>query len=437
MCKRSLLFSVIFLLSVIISPFCFVGVDAAAAEPVYKQLTPQEAYAFYGDSMQAVYYSQSGYKSVTLHPSANRYSYYLSGTITGQNVPSWLNNTDLRYVVYSATVSDYSMNPSYLGIDVAPNVHFADCTALRFAACGYLGGSHVSSASYESSFINLYAGGQLRYENGLYTDSNNYYPEIQLSRGGGSWTNSIVWADYSSDTVNTVSMVRVGLNGVRTDSGYLDVYLLCPLVNDTAVLGTGVITGTTDTTAPSGGSTVDMTETNSLLDRIKSGISSLGDGLSSLGTHILDGIASIFVPSEGFMDDQIQEVKDSFVWYEQIQAVGTDLKTVFGQEEFNEAPVVTLHASQMVSSWSGKSYFAEDEVLLDFSDFADYRTSIHTILSVLLWVFFLWRLFARLPDIIHGAGIATADTLNISRELDGRCDDAAQDVVNSSSRFFR
>lgn len=272
------------------------SVDANAAEPVYKQLTPQEAYAFYGESMQAVYYSQSGYKSVTLHPSANRYSYYLSGTITGQNVPSWLNNTDLRYVVYSAAVSDYSMNPSYLGLDVAPNVHFEDCTALRFAACGYLGGNHVASASYDASFINIYAGGQLRYENGLYTDSNGYYPEIHLTRGGGNWTNNIVWADYQSDTISDVSLLRVGLNGVRTDGGYLDVYLLCPLVNQSAVTGTGVVTGTTDTTAPPSSSDVDLTETNGLIGRVIQAV-------QNLAASILDGLKGLFIPDDDFMDE--------------------------------------------------------------------------------------------------------------------------------------
>ena len=273
-----------------------VGANAAdAVEPVYKQLTPQESYAFYGESMQAVYYSQSGYKSVTLHPSQNRYSYYLSGTITGQNVPSWLNNTDLRYVVYSAPVSDYSMNPSYLGLDVAPNVHFSDCTALRFAACGYLGGTHVSSASYESSFINIYAGGQLRYENGLYVDPDGYYPEIHLSRGGGNWTNNIVWADYQSDNISDVSLLRVGLNGVRTDSGYLEIYLLCPLVNQSATTGTGAITGTTETTAPTGGSDVDLTETNGLIGRVIQAV-------QNLANSILDGLKGLFIPDDDFMD---------------------------------------------------------------------------------------------------------------------------------------
>lgn len=279
------------------------SVDADAADSVYKQLTPQEAYAFYGESMQAVYYSQSGYKSVTLHPSAYRYSYYLSGTITGQNVPSWLDNTDLRYVVYAATVSDYSMNPSYLGLDVAPNVHFEDCTALRFAACGYLGGSHVSSASYEASFINIYAGGQLRYENGLYTDSNGYYPEIYLSRGGGNWSNNIVWADYQSDTISDVSLLRVGLNGVRTDSGYLEVYLLCPLVNDSAVTGTGVVTGTTETTSSSGGSDVDLTETNGLIGRVIQAV-------QNLGQSILDGLKGLFIPDDDFMDQFSEDMDE-------------------------------------------------------------------------------------------------------------------------------
>lgn len=441
MCKRSLLFSVIFLLSVIISPLFFVGVDASAAEVVYRQMNAEEAYQFYGDSIECIYYSTSGYKNVSLVPSPNRYVYYYASSATPSEklLPSWVYSNSVPFVVYYAHVSDYSQNPSYLGFDISPNVHFSDCNAVRICAATYWGGSGtgVSSSAYSESFFNINDGNTLRYTNSPYIKSDGVYSHLGLQRSGGSAFRVLpVPIDYVSDTLGDVSLMRIGFNGGKTDSGDICLYISAPLINDTAVCGSGISSGN------SGGSTiinnnVDMSETNGLLDRIKSGISSLGDGLSSLGTHILDGIASIFVPSEGFMDEQIQEVKDSFVWYEQIQAVGTDLKTVFGQEEFNEAPIVTLHASQMKSSWSGKQYMSEDELVLDFGKFSDYRSSINTVMSVLLWAFFLWRLFARLPDIIHGAGIATVDTLNISRELDGRCDDAAQDVVNSSSRFFR
>lgn len=269
------------------------SIDVSAADPVYKQLTPTEAYAFYGDSIEATYYSQSGYKRITLYPSSNRYAYYKTSSFVGQDIPDWLDNTNLRYVWYGANVSDYSQNPSYLGLDISPNVHFSDCTALRFAACGYLGGSHVSSSSYEASFINLYAGGQLRFENGLYTSSDNYYPEIQLTRGGGSWSNSLVWADYASDTVMDVSMVRVGLNGVRLDGGSLGVYLLCPLVNDSAVPGTGVVTGTTvsGTGDINVNVDVDLTETNSWLENIF-------DGISNIGSALGNAISRLFLPDE-------------------------------------------------------------------------------------------------------------------------------------------
>lgn len=397
----------------------------------YRQMTAEEAYQFYGDSIECTYYSSSGYKNITLVPSPNRYVYYYSSSTTSSDdlFPSWVYSSSIPYVAYSAHVSDYSQNPSYLGFDISPNVHFSDCNAIRICAATYWGGSgvNISSSAYPESFFNINDGNTLRYTNSPYIKSDGVYSRLGLQRSGVSAFRVLpVVVDYVSDTLGDVSLLRIGFNGGRTDSGYISLYLSAPLINDTAVGGSGISSGT------SGGSTiinnnVDMTETNSLLDRIKSGISSLGDGLSSLGTHILDGIASIFVPSEGFMDDQIQEVKDSFVWYEQIQAVGNDLKTVFGQEEFNEAPIVTLHASQMKSSWSGKQYMSEDELVLDFGKFSDYRSSIHTVISVLLWAFFLWRLFARLPDIIHGSGMIIGDGSRIMSELDYR---ESQEIFN-------
>lgn len=453
MCNRSLLFSVIFLLSGIIFALCFGVVDAAAELSGGRYLTFSETIEFYGDSIPCTYYNGSDFVTVQLHPTSN-YVYHFGSDSSRFESTDYITSSLQWVMYYSGSISDYVSNPNYVNVDVSPNLSVFGCTDFYAAVatrCSTNGGTsqssqpYVSTSAYDSSFFDISAAGQtLRYSNSLLTTSDNSrFLCPCMTRDGLSsyWSCVYVPVEWHSSSATNVSTLRAGFFGATRNGGgssaRFEVYLSTPYIapSDSNV-ETGIASGS------SGGSTiinnnVDMTETNSLLDRIKSGISGLGDGLSSLGTHILDGIASIFVPSEGFMDEQIQEVKDSFVWYEQIQAVGNDLKTVFGQEEFNEAPIVTLHASQMKSSWSGKYYFSEDEVLLDFADFADYRGSIHTILSVLLWVFFLWRLFARLPDIIHGAGIATADTLNISRELDGRCDDAAQDVVNSSSRFFR
>ena len=442
LCKRSLLFSGIFLLSGITFAVCFGGVDAAAADVVYRQMTGEEAYDFYGDSIQATYYSTSGYKNVTLTPSSNRYVYYYSSATTfSENLfPEWGYSSTIPYVSYSAHVTDYSQNPSYLGFDISPNVHFSNCNAIRLCATTYAGASGTSiSSSYSESFFDISDGHTLRYTNTPLIKSDGTYSILGLTRGSGNFRTMPVFLDYQSDTLGDVSLLRIGFNGARTDSNYICLYISAPLINDTAVGNSGISSGS------SGGSTiinnnVDMTETNSLLDRIKSGISGLGDGLSNLGTSILDGIKSIFVPSEGFMDDQIQEVKDSFAWYKDLEGIGNHFKTAVSQLQDTEAPFVTLNMDGAAIDYSYgadqsmKIQFMDDaDFVIEMEKFAPYRPFIRGFLSVLLWVMFLWRLFARLPDIIHGGGMVLADSTKIHNELDNRAAEQAYHETNSAA----
>lgn len=204
-------------------------------------MTVQEAYDFYGDSIQCIYYSSTGYKTISLVPSTNRYYYHLQDNpqTYGQNIPEWVRTSTLNYCVYYAVVNDYSANPSYLGISINPNVHFSGCNALRFCAATYIGSQMVSTAAYNESFIRISGATELRYTNTSFS-YNDIYPYMDIIRSGGSAFRVLpVWCDYTSDTLLNVNMLQVGFNGGRLDGGEIDVYLSCPLINDSAVPSTG------------------------------------------------------------------------------------------------------------------------------------------------------------------------------------------------------
>lgn len=265
-------------------------------------MSVNDAYAFYGSSIDCVYYSTTGYKHVTLVPSSNHYSYslQLNPEIYGEDIPTWLNTSNLNYVVYYAVVNDFSNNPSYLGISINPNVNFSDCTALRFCAASYLGSYTTSSQAYDESFIKLYGATELRYTNTPYI-KDNIFPYMYILRGNNSrFRVQPVWCDYSSDTLSTVSMMQVGFNGCHLDGNEIDVYLSCPLVNDTAVPGTGIVTGTS---SPSGGSSADLTETNGL-------ISSVISAITNLPNTIMQGLHNLFIPDDDFMDEFKDDMQD-------------------------------------------------------------------------------------------------------------------------------
>lgn len=286
------------------------SIDVSAADPVYRQMTAEEAYAFYGDSISCIYYSTSGYKNISLSPSPNHNVYYYASSTTSSDklLPSWVYSSSIPYVVYYANVSDYSQNPSYLGFDISPNVHFIDCNAVRICAATYWGGSgtSISSSAYSESFFDVFNGNTLRFTNTPYILQDGTYSRLGLQRSGGSAFRVLpVPVDYVSDTLGDVSLMRIGFNGGKTDSGEITLYLSAPLVNDSAVGGTGVVTGTT---APSSGDInvtvdVDMSETNSWLENIF-------DGVSNIFSSITGALSHVFLPDEDYVKNWAEDVID-------------------------------------------------------------------------------------------------------------------------------
>ena len=65
-------------------------------------MTPDEAYAFYGDRIACTYYNGSTYVNSYLVPSSQRRVYYrYSNQSYGDNIPSWLGyQTTMQYVYY-------------------------------------------------------------------------------------------------------------------------------------------------------------------------------------------------------------------------------------------------------------------------------------------------------------------------------------------------
>ena len=195
------IFSILFCCALSFQLF-FSKSSGVSADVTYTQMTPDEAYAFYGDRIACTYYNGSTYVNTYLVPSSLRRVYYRASVqFYGEDIPSWLGyQTTMEYVYYYAVVSDYSNNPSYLGVDIQPNVHFSNCTDFRFAAFAYCGNNNIpnTSAGYSDSFIYV---NNLRFSNAQNVSANGWYPAIEMTRIGasGSWYCLGVWADYHSD----------------------------------------------------------------------------------------------------------------------------------------------------------------------------------------------------------------------------------------------
>lgn len=119
---------------------------------------------------------------------------------------------------------------------------------------------------------------------------------------------------------------------------------------------------------------------------------------------LFSGIKAIFVPSEDFLSDKVNTLRERFSFVDSI--IGT---AEFIRDSINgdaSPPVIYID----LSAAEGSYYFGEKEILVDFEWYKRYKESVDILMSAVLWAFFAWRVFQRAPAIIGGdAGVLVRD----------------------------
>lgn len=413
LCKNFSRFFVMLAVPVIILYACFgaFSIEANADSFQVTKVTAANSRAFYGDSLN-VSYTQNG---TILSTTADYYTSLSStafGSNLGENILGDLSNYDvLVYTInwssFSYTVNDISISgldtyfPDYFRMGVAISSHDNNITASYNAI--------VSNTNYWGSFespcANYSASANLANYYGML-----YPPQIQ---GYAPVLRPIFISGNDGGFFDTVHFNSVKPNSYGSGARSW-LYIFCPYTGSTMSSSAPV-----ETTTPSGGQTiinnnVDMTETNGILGTIASAI-------TNAVTSIINGIKNIFVPSDEFMEDfgdELDAIKARFEWSEEIKDIGADFKDILQNQENASAPVVVL--PRITNSKDNTVYTTGGENVLDLGEFETEVIIVRGILAVLLWVFFLWRLYARLPEIINGSGMIVGDGTRIMNELDER-----------------
>lgn len=281
---------------------------SAAALSGGTYLPEAAARSYFGDEIDCTYYTSSGRQSAT-------FRFY--GTDTFDSLPAYSNAlsnynqdvltycTNATFLVYSADLTGVVNDPTQIVVDLTPQYSIFDTSQIH-CAIGLTGANYSTSAYISASWDWYFSGDTVHSESPL----NEYgYGLRAQSRSLQSWFN----------------LVPVNLESQSTTSGYSlravfpvadsQCYLIigCPYVS----LGSsgesgisGIQTGTTVTTSTvSGGTSVDLDETNGLLGGII-------DAVVNLGDFIVDGVSGLFVPEEGFIEsfenDLAELLQDTF-----------------------------------------------------------------------------------------------------------------------------
>lgn len=123
-----------------------------------------------------------------------------------------------------------------------------------------------------------------------------------------------------------------------------------------------------------------------------------------LGIKIIEGIGAIlddiFVPDEESINNLINSVTSKFAFIDQIKLTISSLQDMFSD---------TTQLPKMSIPLPENKWFNGQVTLIDLSWYAPYKQYGDLIISAFIYVFFVWRVYIHLPDIISGTGGSVVD----------------------------
>ena len=266
-------------------------------------MTAQEVRNILGDSITGRYYNGSAYVDVT-------YRYLHSELINQlqQQTASDIVTNNLEVVVYAADISSVGLNPSYITFDLQPEFQILN-TSYIYSFIGHNMSTGISSSVYSPPrwewFLNgrttVFQDANLLNPNGteyahFRTNNSVYYTYAEMAYTSNEPTSGYsLRASFFGNNPQNTARLAVGLPYVSSSGS-----------GESGTMPTGV------TTIPSTNITVnvdvDMTETNSILDNILSGIGGL-----------VNGVKDLFVPDsediQDFKNDVASILDNSFSGY--------------------------------------------------------------------------------------------------------------------------
>ena len=139
------------------------------------------------------------------------------------------------------------------------------------------------------------------------------------------------------------------------------------------------------------------------VDRVAEWCSVLVDEVVEIPNKIVEGVKSIFVPSEDFLTAKVESLRAEFAFADSVISAGELVGSTLQSLE-TEPPVIYIDLSSARGSFApgGKYPLGGKEVFIDMSWYAEYKPVGDALLSALLWIAFIWRMFIKLPGIISG-----------------------------------
>ena len=142
------------------------------------------------------------------------------------------------------------------------------------------------------------------------------------------------------------------------------------------------------------------------LQSILDALTGILEFILSIPQTIIDGIISgitdvleyLFVPDLTAVQEFVDTYNSKFDWVADLFNFGADILDSLNPTEPPKIPI-------KLSAADGKYNYGSDGYILDMNWYSKYKSSVDNLLSGILWFFFIWAMFRRIPDILSGVGM--------------------------------
>ncbi|MDE7254280.1 MAG: hypothetical protein K2O32_15245 [Acetatifactor sp.] len=115
------------------------------------------------------------------------------------------------------------------------------------------------------------------------------------------------------------------------------------------------------------------------------------------------GFEVVMIPDADMISGRMKELMEEFQWAELVFGFADKLFNLFTSSAGAAPPSIRVDFSNTEGAFS----YGSAVVTIDFAWYARYKPYVDTIVASMIWVGFLWRIYKRLPEIIHGGAMVT------------------------------
>lgn len=122
----------------------------------------------------------------------------------------------------------------------------------------------------------------------------------------------------------------------------------------------------------------------------------------------------LFVPDAGYIADSWDTMMGKFSFIQPIREAAWSIVEFFTETTFDVPPVIKINLADAEGNYN----YGGEAIVLDMRWYERYKPIVDPFLAAFMWLFFAWRLFNNIPNILNGVpgDFRAVENINENRE---------------------